>query len=279
MRILFIDIDTLRPDHLGCYGYHRNTSPNLDWIASQGRRFDNCYVSDAPCLPSRAALWSGRTGFHNGAINHGGVAADPFHEGPGRMFRDRMDATGWIPQLRKAGLYPVTVSPFGERHSSWWWYAGWREAYNPGKGGMELADDVTPLALDWITKNAQKDNWFLHVNYWDPHTPYRTPQEYGSPFANDPLPDWLNEPRAHPKEWKCASAAGRALGRIRRANRSTIWTALRIWRATRACRCRSTRWRRCANGSTAMTPGSGTPTGTWGCCWTRCASRVYWTTW
>jgi len=193
MRILFIDIDTLRPDHLGCYGYHRNTSPNLDWIASQGRRFDNCYVSDAPCLPSRAALWSGRTGFHNGAINHGGVAADPFHEGPGRMFRDRMDATGWIPQLRKAGLYPVTVSPFGERHSSWWWYAGWRESYNPGKGGMELADDVTPLALDWITKNAQRDNWFLHVNYWDPHTPYRTPIEYGSPFANDPLPDWLND--------------------------------------------------------------------------------------
>jgi choline-sulfatase len=193
MRILFIDIDTLRPDHLGCYGYHRNTSPNLDWIASQGCRFDNCYVSDAPCLPSRAALWTGRTGFHNGVINHGGVAADPFHEGAGRQFRDILDKTGWIPQLRKAGLYPVTVSPFGERHSAWWWYAGWREAYNTGKGGSELADDITPTALDWIQRNAQHDNWFLHVNYWDPHTPYRTPLEYGNPFANDPLPEWLTE--------------------------------------------------------------------------------------
>lgn len=193
MRILFIDIDTLRPDHLGCYGYHRNTSPNLDWIASQGRRFENCYVSDAPCLPSRAALWSGRSGFHNGVINHGGVAADPFHEGAGRLFRDRWDASGWLPQLCKAGLYPVSISPFGERHSAWWWYAGWREVYNPGKGGVELADDVTPLALDWIRRNAQRDNWFLHVNYWDPHTPYRTPSEYGDPFANDLLPAWLTE--------------------------------------------------------------------------------------
>ena len=36
MRILIIDIDTLRPDHLGCYGYHRNTSPNIDSIAEKG---------------------------------------------------------------------------------------------------------------------------------------------------------------------------------------------------------------------------------------------------
>ena len=36
MRILMLDIDTLRPDHLGCYGYHRNTSPNIDRIAQPG---------------------------------------------------------------------------------------------------------------------------------------------------------------------------------------------------------------------------------------------------
>ena len=53
MRILYIDIDSQRPDHLGCYGYHRNTSPNIDRIANDGVRFENLYVTDAPCLPSR----------------------------------------------------------------------------------------------------------------------------------------------------------------------------------------------------------------------------------
>ena len=66
MNVLFIDIDTLRPDHMGCYGYGRNTTPNIDAIAREGVRFDNYYCSDAPCLPSRAALVSGTFGIKNG---------------------------------------------------------------------------------------------------------------------------------------------------------------------------------------------------------------------
>jgi choline-sulfatase len=197
MRILYIDIDTLRPDHLGCYGYHRNTSPNIDRIAWQGIRFEACYAPNVPCLPSRSALWSGRFGYHTGVINHGGTAADPFIEGPDRGFRDAYDSTSWIPILRRLGLRPVTVSPFGERHSAWWWHAGWSEVYNPGMGGLESAQHVTPLVLDWLERHGQEDNWFLHVNYWDPHTPYRAPAEFGNPFAAEPLPDWLTEDIRH----------------------------------------------------------------------------------
>ena len=36
MRILYLDLDTLRPDHLGCYGYPRDTSPHIDRIALPG---------------------------------------------------------------------------------------------------------------------------------------------------------------------------------------------------------------------------------------------------
>jgi choline-sulfatase len=201
MRVLYIDIDTLRPDHLGCYGYPRETSPNIDVLADEGVRFDNCYNTDAPCLPSRTALWSGRFGFHTGVVNHGGTAAAPFIEGPDRGFRDTFDATGWMRTLRDVGLHTVTVSPFGERHAAWHWYAGYSEIYNPGKGGLELADDVTPLALDWIRRNAATDDWFLHVNYWDPHTPYRTPASFGDPFADALLPPWLTE-EVHRRGWE-----------------------------------------------------------------------------
>lgn len=193
MRILYLDIDSLRPDHLGCYGYHRDTSPNIDRIAAEGVRFDNCYASDAPCLPSRSALFSGRFGIHNGAVGHGGTAADPFIEGSARGFRSTLGLTSWMHALRQAGLKTVTVSPFGERHSAWHWYANFSEVYNPGKGGMERADEVSPIAIDWIQRNARAENWFLHVNLWDPHTPYRTPPEFGDPFAGEPPPVWLTE--------------------------------------------------------------------------------------
>ncbi|MHC4251955.1 MAG: sulfatase-like hydrolase/transferase, partial [Planctomycetota bacterium] len=110
MRILMLDLDTLRPDHLGCYGYHRDTSPNIDSVAARGVRFDNYYSSDAPCLPARAALVSGRLGIHNGAIGHGGTAADMFLDGAGRHFRSRLDKESLFSVFRAAGLHTASVS-------------------------------------------------------------------------------------------------------------------------------------------------------------------------
>ncbi len=193
MRILYLDLDTLRPDHLGCYGYHRDTSPNIDAIARQGVRFEHHHCSDAPCLPSRAALTTGRFGIHTGVVNHGGTAAEMRLTGPERGFRDPLDRESFANIFRHAGLHTVSISPFAERHSAWWFNAGYKEMHNTGQGGQESAEHVTPVVLDWIERNAANDNWFLHVNYWDPHGPYRAPKEYGDPFADDPIPAWLTE--------------------------------------------------------------------------------------
>lgn len=193
MRVLYIDIDSLRPDHLGCYGYHRNTSPSIDAVARDGIRFENCYTSDSPCLPSRTALWSGRTGFHTGVINHGGTAAQPFVQGPYRAFQDIFSLTSWMQSFRNLGMRTATVSSFAARHSAWHWYAGYQDMLNPGLAGMETADEVNPLALQWVRAHAREEDWFLHVNYWDPHTPYRTPMSYGEPFAHEPPPTWITE--------------------------------------------------------------------------------------
>ncbi|MHB0935599.1 MAG: sulfatase family protein [Armatimonadota bacterium] len=198
MRILFLDLDTLRPDHLGCYGYHRNTSPAIDAIARQGVRFEHYHCSDAPCLPSRAALTTGRFGIHTGVVGHGGTAADMRLTGAARGFRDPLDQDSLVSVFRRAGFHTASISPFAERHSAWWFYAGYNEMYNTGQGGLESAEEITPTALDWIERNAGEDNWFLHINYWDPHTPYRAPAEFGDPFKDDPLPAWLTaEKLAH----------------------------------------------------------------------------------
>ncbi|HUU58009.1 MAG TPA: sulfatase [Phycisphaerae bacterium] len=193
MRLLYLDIDTTRADHLGCYGYLRNTTPNLDRIAAEGVRFDKCYVSDAPCLPSRASMFTGQFGIHTGVVNHGGARADIRPLGRDRSFNTRWQRPGFIECLTHRGIYPVSVSPFAERHSAWWFYAGWREMHNTGKGGNESAEDVVPIALDWIERNARRDDWMLHVNLWDPHTVYRAPAEFGNPFAGEPIETWYTE--------------------------------------------------------------------------------------
>ncbi|MDP9137198.1 MAG: sulfatase [Pseudomonadota bacterium] len=193
MRILHIDIDSLRPDHLGCYGYARITSPAIDRLAREGVRFDNVYISDAPCLPSRTALWTGRAGFRTGVVGHGGTAAQPFIEGRKRGFKGQFHTDGWMTALRKTGHHTVTVSSFGERHGAWHWYAGYNEIINPGLAGLERADQVVPLAIDWIERKGRAlQDWFLHVNLWDPHTPYRTPAEFGNPFLDAPIPGWFD---------------------------------------------------------------------------------------
>jgi arylsulfatase A-like enzyme len=193
MRILYIDIDSQRPDHLGCYGYHRATSPAIDAVAGEGVRFDRCYTPDAPCLPSRTALYSGRFGIQTGVVGHGGTAAEPKREGPGRDFRDRFDRDGLARRLQQAGFHTAMISPFGQRHAAWHFYAGFNEIHNTGFNGMESAEQVMPTVDNWLADHATKDRWFLHVNFWDPHTPHRAPASTGEPFASSPIPAWLDD--------------------------------------------------------------------------------------
>ncbi len=194
MRILYVDIDTLRPDNLGCYGYHRATSPNIDAIAARGVRFDNVYASDVPCLPSRTALITGMFGIRNGVANHGGAAADLASWGAERTFFSKM-ASGTFPAvLMQAGFHTASISSFPLRHGAHWWTAGFLETMNLVRGyGVERADEVEPGALDWLDRRGAADSWFLHVHLWDPHTPYNAPADYGNPFADDPVPAWHTE--------------------------------------------------------------------------------------
>ena len=189
MRILYLDIDALRADHLGCYGYHRDTSPNIDRVAAEGVRFNNCYVTDAPCLPSRTALMTGQFGIHTGVVNHGGTAADLRLQGESRGFMDNLRFHSLPGYLNSTcGLHTCYIGGFGQRHTTWSFYAGFREIHDTGMCGMESAEDVSPAVLDWIERRGGGDDWFLYLNYWDPHTPVRVPAAFGNPFANDPLP-------------------------------------------------------------------------------------------
>jgi choline-sulfatase len=207
MRILYVDIDSCRPDHLGCYGYHRNTSPHIDALAKEGMIFTNCYTSDAPCLPSRTALFWGQFGFKTGVVNHGGRASQMFL--PQRDFSVKKENTSLAYVMAQAGYHTCSISTFVDRHSAGHVALGWREIVDCGKHGDETAEEVNKFALPWLKNHAKEDKWFLHLNYWDPHRPYRTPMEYGNSFKNDPPPNWPDQQTidAHFKSYGPRSAS------------------------------------------------------------------------
>ncbi|WP_248926054.1 sulfatase [Paenibacillus hamazuiensis] len=191
MRIIYIDIDSLRPDHMGCYGYHRNTTPNIDQIAAEGARFNDCYCASSPCVPSRASFMSGRFGVNHGALTHWGPGCEfEYPEGDGHS----ETVPFFTRYLRKAGYKTVSFSSFGDRHHAWWYFAGWNEMHTHSlKEGNEDANEVNDAVIPWLKAHGKEDNYFLHIQYWDPHTLYTYPKEYADQWIGEPVKAFPDE--------------------------------------------------------------------------------------
>lgn len=184
MRIIYFDIDCLRPDHLGCYGYDRPTSPNIDRIASRGMRLDNYFCASAPCLPSRAAWISGRFGIRNGVISNHGAGAR-FNLRTRHYVGPEPDNEPFTRRLRASGYDTISFSNFADRHNAFWFMCGWSEFHTPNlKGGFETAEEVNDCVLPWLRQNAAREDYFLHINYWDAHRPYRMDASWADRFAD-----------------------------------------------------------------------------------------------
>ena len=70
VQFVVVYLDALRFDHLGCYGYKRQTSPNIDELARKSVRFERAYPTDVPTQPSYTLFFSGQRGIVNGVVSH-----------------------------------------------------------------------------------------------------------------------------------------------------------------------------------------------------------------
>jgi choline-sulfatase len=192
MRIIYVDMDSTRPDHLGCYGYHRNTSPNLDRVARDGVRFTHAYCASSPCVPSRASLISGRVGVRHGALTHWGPGSQ--FRFPGRGHQHWSEEPLFTRHLRQHGYRTVSFSSFADRHQAYWFCGGWSEVHTPTlKQGDESADEINAAALPWLRQHGRDDDYFLHLHYWDPHRNYTVDNQWIDQMAGDPPPAWPDE--------------------------------------------------------------------------------------
>ena len=180
MRVVLIDIDSLRPDHLGCYGYNRETSPTIDRIAEDGVRFDRVYASDTPCLPSRTALATCRHGIETGVVTHYGEGQ--WYDNPGSGHDPDEDRLLSFHHLSQNGIRTASISSFAERHMAYHFSGGFQDSIQPtaetGLLATEDGADVTAAAVSWLDQHASEDDWLLHVNYWDVHHPYHGVEPY-----------------------------------------------------------------------------------------------------
>ncbi len=69
-NILFIMTDDHASHAMSCYGSKINTTPNLDRIAEDGMRFNNCFCTNSICAPSRAVILTGRYSHVNGLVDN-----------------------------------------------------------------------------------------------------------------------------------------------------------------------------------------------------------------
>ncbi len=195
MRIIYIDIDSVRYNHLGVYGYQRETTPIIDELAQDAAVFENCFASDTPCLPSRAALFSARPGIANGVISHEWPGCDfrfPARDGMSRYYNDY---TMPMRLLQQNGYHTVTFSIFAQRHVAWWFNAGFSEVNNPTQPcSHENTGSINPRVLQWIENHIHEhDDLFMHINYWDAHTMYHPDDECRARVAQHPLPEFPDE--------------------------------------------------------------------------------------
>jgi arylsulfatase A-like enzyme len=183
MNILLFVVDSLRADHMSCYGYHRLTTPYADRLAAQGVLFHNLYSAYIPTTPAYTTIFTGMD-----VMSHEMVALSP--KGP-------IDAgIKLLPELlREAGYASIRVGFGGDFFRGFdknvgydeGWYA-WED--RPARKAENLNAVAIP-ALEELVAAGQP--WLLFMRHMDPHAPYLPPPPYDQLFySKDPTQKGLD---------------------------------------------------------------------------------------
>jgi len=177
-NLLVITVDTLRADRLGCYGYGRPTTPNIDELAASGTRFESAFCQAPLTLPSHCSIFTSRYTPSHGSLGHA-YPLDPDIETLAGILRAAGKTTAAFVSNhvldRKFGL---------SRGFETYWEAH-RLPLDERQHRKEQADDpTTEAAVSWLREH-HGESFFLWVHWFHPHKPYDPPPEYIARFAGN----------------------------------------------------------------------------------------------
>lgn len=175
-NILFIFCDDHAYQALSAYGHGLNKTPNLDRIASEGMLFENCFVTNSLCGPSRAVVQTGKYSHLNGYYGNSGIEK---FDGSQQTMPKLMQAAGY--QTAVVGKWHLVSDPQG--YDYWHILPGQGIYYNPPmiENGKQVrhqgyvTDIITDITLDWLKNQRDPNKPFLMMyqhkaphREWDP---------------------------------------------------------------------------------------------------------------
>ncbi len=225
-NILICMTDQQRWDSLGCYGIDFIKTPHLDRLASEGRTFDNCYVNNPICTPSRASLFTGKHVPEHGVLRLHDILPDeeklfPWHLknlGYTTALFGKLHVSGRIEEEKRRhphdgfDIYEWCMEASISLDSPLNGYAAWLkekdiDVFNALKEqGRKLKHipreyHFTQWAAErtcsFIEQHDQDSPFFCMMSLFDPHNPYDdVPSEYLERVDTSQLPPR----RIHPSE-------------------------------------------------------------------------------
>jgi arylsulfatase A-like enzyme/Tfp pilus assembly protein PilF len=180
-NLLIITIDTLRADHLECYGYKLIKTPRINALAADGILVENAYTPIPLTLPSHASIFTGTYPLFHGVRDFTGFS----------LSKDR---TTLATMLKSAGYRTGAVVASAVLEARWGINQGFDFYYDnfppqPAQNWQQIAerrgDEVVKESLGWLEKN-RKGPFFLWVHLFDPHDPYTPPPPYDRQYSSRP---------------------------------------------------------------------------------------------
>jgi choline-sulfatase len=174
LSVLLITIDTLRPDHLGVYGYGRPTSPHIDALAARGTVFDRAFTFWPKTRGSFVMMMTGRRPSQNG------------YSGTHQVLLDFNPTLASV--LKQAGYRTAAIldNPnLAAQHGYARGFDTYRETWEEKALDSEMARTraITEDGIEYLRAAAPDQPFFLWLHYVNPHAPYTPPSPFDRAFT------------------------------------------------------------------------------------------------
>jgi len=178
LNIVLFTIDTLRADHLECYGYDKVKSPQINRLANEGILFEHNIVQAPLTLPSHSSILTGTYPLHHGIRDNGGFYLDENHLTLAESLKNKSYATGAFVAAF------VLDSRWGLDQGFDYYYDNFDlTKYKTVSldSVQRRGDEVLAEVYKWV-ENQSQQKFFAWIHLYDPHTPYDPPEPYKTEY-------------------------------------------------------------------------------------------------